>query len=50
MSWGSLDIPTFPVFEENGLEMSQCGHLGWLKERTSTLVLGGQEMCRDMSY
>lgn len=40
MSWGCLAIPTFPVFEGNGLKTSHCGHLVQLKERASTLVLG----------
>lgn len=48
MSWGSLPIPTFTGFEGNGLKTSQCGYLGQLKERTSTLLLDGQEISWDM--
>lgn len=42
--WLSL----FSIFEGNELKTSQCGHLGQLKERASTLVLDGQEICWDM--
>lgn len=43
-AWLSL----LSIFEGNGLKTSQCGHLGRLKERASTLVLDGQEIYWDM--